>query len=130
MTTRWSILLTVKPPAFARGFMCWLALKKPQPDISVAADASGRWALRTQPDGAWHAVALTRWWRGPFWVTLTLVASAMPTDVASTSEPASQSRPAWTLTLWRRAVPKNDWRTLNVLLRAAHQRHLPSTAPA
>jgi len=89
----------------------WFALQKPQSDTQLAADASGRWALRGRDDAAWHAVALTRFWRGPFWLTLTLAATDTPVNAAS-GQP-------WTLTVWRSAVSADDWRILNVLLRTA-----------
>jgi len=88
-------------------------LKKPPPNTQLATNASGRWALRGQADEAWHAVALTRFWRGPCWVTLTLLATGTPAGVASEQR--------WTLTVWRATVSTDAWRTLNVLLRTARQ---------
>jgi len=69
----------------------------------LLADASGDWWL--QADDGWRAVSLSRFWRGPCWVTLALSSA----DV--------MGRPVM-FTVWRSAVPATDWRTLCVALRA------------
>jgi len=131
--TRWSVLLTVRQAPRLR----WLGLKKPQPaaqlatthltttqrvTTQLAADASGRWALRERDEASWHAVALTRYWRGPCWVRLMLAATAAP------DHPAAGRR--WTITVWRSAVSTDDWRKLGVLLRAAREPRCLTALPA
>jgi len=101
--------------------MLSLAFKLPS-DRYVAADATGHWALREQPDGPWHTVSLTRFWRGPCWVTLMLTAIDTPVNAKS-----GRSR---TLTVWRSAVSADDWRILNVLLRTARQPRSTRQPPA
>jgi len=117
---RWSVLLTLAQPADWRRLWRWRVSRrvKPATPLSIAADVTGRWALREHDHAPWRAVALTRWWRGPFWVTVTLAATN------------TLSEPAWTLTLWRSSVSASDWRTLNVLLRAARQPRAQTAVPA
>jgi len=108
--------------------------------LQLAADASGRWALREPHDPVWHIVAPTRVWRGPGWVTLRLAAIATPVNTvsdsaapdAASSDAASCFAPkrTWTLTLWRCALPADDWRKLSVLLRTAHQFAAAAATPA
>jgi len=120
--TRWSVLLTVRPAA-PRRWLAWL-LNQPAMQLAteLASDASGRWALREQRDGPWHSVALTHYWRGPFWVTLAFAATSDSPNI-TTNAPRR-----WTLTLWRSNVAAGYWRTLNVLLRAARQPHTAAGA--
>jgi len=120
--TRWSVLLTVRPAAHRR-WLAWLLNQPAMPlATELATDASGRWTLREQRDGPWHSVALTHYWRGPFWVTLAFAATS---DSPSTTANAPRR---CTLTLWRSNMAAEHWRTLNVLLRAVRPPHAAAGA--
>ena len=84
----------------------WLRRFKQQAAAAVlAADMSGCWRLGEA--GQWRQVVPAQVWRGPFWITLSLV----PFGESGENAPA-------VVTVWRGAVPAQSWRKLCILLRA------------